>query len=110
MIKRCTGTLVALCIYSISGLNAQNITVKNDCFRTDFSEDGVSVFQVDRDSVNLIADNQMWGDILIRYRVNHVSGQSLRTSVYSPYARTQEKGQVLAYRDFLSAVGMVYSV
>ena len=37
MIKRCTGTLVALCIYSISGLNAQNITVKNDCFRTDFS-------------------------------------------------------------------------
>ena len=45
MIKRCTGTLVALCIYSISGLNAQNITVKNDCFRTDFSEDGVSVFQ-----------------------------------------------------------------
>lgn len=52
MIKRCTGTLVALCIYSISGLNAQNITVKNDCFRTDFSEDGVSVFQVDRDSVN----------------------------------------------------------
>ena len=38
MIKRCTGTLVALCIYSISGLNAQNITVKNDCFRTDFSK------------------------------------------------------------------------
>lgn len=46
MIKRCTGTLVALCIYSISGLNAQNITVKNDCFRTDFSEDGVSVIRL----------------------------------------------------------------
>lgn len=61
MIKRCTGTLVALCIYSISGLNAQNITVKNDCFRTDFSEDGVSVFQVDRDSVN--PDNQTQSDV-----------------------------------------------
>ena len=79
MIKRCTGTLVALCIYSISGLNAQNITVKNDCFRTDFSEDGVSVFQVDRDSVNLITDNQMWGDILIRYRVNQEDWNMLET-------------------------------
>ncbi|KAA5431202.1 hypothetical protein F2Y53_27695, partial [Bacteroides cellulosilyticus] len=81
MIKRCTGTLVALCIYSISGLNAQNITVKNDCFRTDFSEDGVSVFQVDRDSVNLIADNQMWGDILIRYRVNQEDWNMLETGL-----------------------------
>ena len=27
-----------------------------------------------------------------------VSVQSLRTSVHSPYARTQEKGKVLAYR------------
>ena len=72
MIKRCTGTLVALCIYSISGLNAQNITVKNDCFRTDFSEDGVSVFQVDRDSVNLIADNQI---ILMEYQNLPDTGQ-----------------------------------
>ena len=39
-----------------------------------------------------------------------VSGQSLRTSVHGRYARTQEKGQVLAYRGVLSAVGMVYSV
>ena len=38
-----------------------------------------------------------------------VSGQSLRTSVHSPYARTQENGQVLAYRGGLSAGGMVYS-
>ena len=81
MIKRCTGTLVALCIYSISGLNAQNITVKSDCFRTDFSDDGVSVFQVDRDSVNLIADNQMWGDILIRYRVNQEDWNMLETGL-----------------------------
>ena len=39
-----------------------------------------------------------------------VSGQSRRTSVHGRYARTQEKGQVLAYRGVLSAVGMVYSV
>lgn len=39
-----------------------------------------------------------------------VSGQSLRTSVHGRYARTQEKGKVLAYRDFLSTDGMVYSV
>ena len=38
-----------------------------------------------------------------------VLGQSLRTSVHSRYARTQEKGQVLTYRGILSDVGMVYS-
>ena len=38
-----------------------------------------------------------------------VSGQSLRTSVHGRYARTQEKGQVLTYRGFLSDGGMVYS-
>ena len=39
-----------------------------------------------------------------------VSGQSLRTSVHGRYARAQKKGKVLAYRDFLSTDGMVYSV
>ena len=38
-----------------------------------------------------------------------VSGQSLRTCVHGRYARTQEKGKVLAYRGVLSAGGMVYS-
>ena len=37
-----------------------------------------------------------------------VLGQSLRTSVHSRYARTQEKGQVLTYRGILSDGGMVY--
>ena len=35
--------------------------------------------------------------------------QSLRTCVHGRYARTQENGQVLAYRGGLSAGGMVYS-
>lgn len=38
-----------------------------------------------------------------------IGGQSLRTSVHGRYARTQEKGKVLAYRGFLSTDGMVYS-
>ena len=38
-----------------------------------------------------------------------VLGQSLRTSVHSRYARTQEKGQVLTYSGILSDGGMVYS-
>ena len=35
---------------------------------------------------------------------------SIAAYVYTWPVRTQEKGQVLAYRDFLSVVGMVYSV
>ena len=36
-------------------------------------------------------------------------GQSLCTSVHSPYARTQENEQVLAYRGGLSVGSMIYS-
>ena len=35
---------------------------------------------------------------------------SIAAYVYTWPVRTQEKGQVLAYRGVLSAVGMVYSV
>ena len=38
-----------------------------------------------------------------------VSGRLLRTSVHSPYARTQEKGKVLAYSRGLLPSCMVYS-
>ena len=37
------------------------------------------------------------------------SGQSLRTSVYGRYARTQEKGQVLIYNSSLLLCNMIYS-
>lgn len=57
-----------------------NITVKTIVFGLIFRRWRVC-FQVDRDSVNLIADNQMWGDILIRYRVNQEDWNMLETGL-----------------------------
>lgn len=75
--------LLVWAAFHLLPLRAQELkgTAENAKFKSEFTRTGLSSFHAKGDTVNLIANQSVWGNVVVRYRVNHEDWNTLTTSL-----------------------------
>lgn len=68
---------------------SQTVTIENSKFKAAFNKHGLSAFRVKNDTVNLVSDNRVWGNVVVRYRVNKEDWNNLTTD-FTRFTQTDE--------------------